>query len=363
MATQCNMFYSLTDCPTREKLGWTNDAQASLPQLMFNFDSHKLLKKWLVDICDTQNAEGDLAGIAPSPDWGYGHGAVCNGIIFVLPYLLKKYYGDEKAVAYALPFMKKYFTYYETHLGTAWLGDWTGSTNMETPIPFIEQVYMFMFSAIFNQLGEDYADKEAQARAGLKSYLVDNRCAVDTQTAIAALIVLGIGDKEALAQQLVERIEKDDNHLHCGMFGVQFLYKALLEIGKADLAYKLIMNKTPPSFYDWLKRGATTLWETFDETAKTKSKNHHMFSNVLYFITEGVCGICWRAKNLFEIQPSFISPLNFAKCNRKTNTGEIVVEWQRTESGVVLTIQTKGELTALYHSEKIHNEEKRFLIK
>lgn len=363
LATQCNMFYSLTDCPTREKLGWTNDAQASLPQLMFNFDSYKLLKKWLVDICDTQNAEGDLAGIAPSPDWGYGHGAVCNGIIFVLPYLLKKYYGDEKAVAYALPFMKKYFTYYETHLGTAWLGDWTGSTNMETPIPFIEQVYMFMFSAIFNQLGENYADKEAQARDGLKSYLVDNRCAVDTQTAIAALIVLGIGDKEALAQQLMERIEKDDNHLHCGMFGVQFLYKALLEIGKADLAYKLIMNKTPPSFYDWLKRGATTLWETFDETAKTKSKNHHMFSNVLYFLTEGIGGIRWRSKNIFDIQPSFISTLNFAKCIRTTNVGEVLVEWQRTENGVVLTIQTKGDVTAWYNSERICNEKKTFLIK
>ena len=363
LATQCNMFYSLTDCPTREKLGWTNDAQASLPQLMFNFDGHKLLKKWLVDICETQNAEGDLAGVAPSPDWGYNHGAVCNGILFVLPYLLKKYYGDEQSIAYALPFMKKYFGYYETHLGTAWLGDWTGSTNMETPIPFIEQVYMFMFTAIFNRLGEDYAEKETQARANLEGYLVGNRCAVDTQTAISALIVLGIGDKNALGQQLVERIAKDDNHLHCGMFGVQFLYKALLEIDRADLAYKMIMNKTAPSFYDWLNRGATTLWETFDETAKTKSKNHHMFSNVLYFLTEGICGIRWQSKNVFEIQPSFISTLNFAKGNRKTNTGGIFVEWQRTENGVVLKIQTNGDVTALYNAEKIYNDEKTFLIK
>ena len=363
LATQCNMFYSLTDCPTREKLGWTNDAQASLPQIMFNFDSHKLLKKWLVDICETQNAEGDLAGIAPSPDWGYGHGPVCNGIVFVLPYLLKKYYGDEQAVAYALPFMKKYYAYYETHLGASWLGDWTGATNLETPISFIEQVYMFMFSAIFHQLGENYAEQETQAKVSLEKYLVDDRCSIDTQSAISALIVLRIGDKATLAQQLVERIAKDNNHLHCGMFGVQFLYKALTMIGRADLAYKLIMNKTAPSFYDWLSRGATTLWETFDETAKTKSKNHHMFSNVLYFLTEGICGICWRSKNVFEIVPSFISTLNFAKCNRKTETGELSVEWKRTENGVVLKIQTSGDLTAIYKLEKIYNGEKTFLIK
>lgn len=362
LATQCNMFYSLTDCPTREKLGWTNDAQASLPQVMFNFDSHRLLKKWLVDICETQNAEGDLTGIAPSPDWGYGHGPVCNGIIFVLPYLLKKYYGDEQAAAYALPFMKKYFAYYETHLGSSALGDWTGATNMETPIAFIEQVYMLMFTAIFNQLGEDYAEKETQARLNLASYLVKNRCTIDTQTAISALIVFGVGEKDTLGQQLVERVEKDGNHLHCGMFGVQFLYKALTEIGRADLAYEMIMNKTAPSFYDWLSRGATTLWETFDESARTKSKNHHMFSNVLYFLTEGICGIRWCAENTFEIQPNCISTLDFAKCNRVTKAGGIAVEWQRTECGVVLKIRTSGDVTAFYRSEKIFNEEKIFLI-
>ena len=364
LATQCNMFYSLTDCPTREKLGWTNDAQASLEQLLFNFDSHKLLKKWLIDICETQNQEGDLAGIAPSPDWGYGHGPVCNGIVFVLPYLLKKYYNDEAAVAYALPFMKKYYAYYENHIGTSWLGDWTGAGNLETPIPFIEQVYMYMFSAILCRLGEEeYTEKELQAREQLKTYLVDNQCTVDTQTAISALIVLEIGDKDVLDQQLVERIAKDDNHLHCGMFGVQFLYKALTRIGRADLVYKLIMNKTAPSFYDWLNRGATTLWETFDETAKTKSKNHHMFSNVLYFLTESICGIRWKSKNVFEVQPSFISSLNFAKCDRKTNAGMIATEWQRTENGVVLKIQASGDVVASYHQEQIRNEEKTFLIK
>lgn len=363
LATQCNMFYSLTDCPTREKLGWTNDAQASLPQVMFNFDSHRLLRKWLVDICETQNEEGDLAGIAPSPDWGYGDGPVCNGIIFVLPYLLKKYYGDEDAVQAALPFMKKYYAYFKAHIGETWLGDWTGATNMETPIPFIEQIYMFMFSTILAQLGEGCEEEQKQAKCELEKYLLEDVCTVDTQTALSALIVMGIGDRERLGQQLVERIAKDDKHLHCGMFGTQFLYRALSEIGRADLAYEVIMNKTAPSFYDWLSRGATTLWETFDEGAKTKSKNHHMFSNVLDFLTGNICGLQWQSKNAFEIQPCFISTLNFAKCERKVKGGSIMTEWQRTENGVLLRVQTRGDVTATYRMEKIYNGEKEFLIR
>lgn len=363
LATQCNMFYSLTDCPTREKLGWTNDAQASLPQVMFNFDSHKLLKKWLIDICETQNVEGDLAGIAPSPDWGYGDGPVCNGIIFMLPYLLKKYYGDEETVKQALPFMKKYYAYFKTHIGETWLGDWTGSTNLETPIPFIENVYWFMFSAILWQLGEDYVEENQQAKKQLEGYLEDGKCIVNEQTAISALIALGIGNKDTLGQQLVEKIAENNNHLHCGMFGVQFLYKALDGIGRGDLAYNLIMNKTAPSFYDWLNRGATTLWETFDESAKTKSKNHHMFSNVIYFLTENICGIHWCSKTVFEMKPSFLPMLNFAKCERKTKEGKIATEWQRTENGVVLKIQTTGDVTARYGLDEIRNEEKTFLIK
>ena len=363
LATQNNMFYSLTDCPTREKLGWTNDAQATCQQFMFNFDSEKLLKKWLRDICETQNAEGNLAGIAPSPDWGYEYGPVCNGIVFVLPYLLKKYYDDDSSVKYALPYMKKYYDYFITHLGTSTLRDWTGAGHLGTPLAFIEKAYALMFTSIFNRLGENYAVEERTARTALQKYIENERCTVDEQTAISTLIVLDVGNKEKLGKQLVERIAKDENHLHCGMFGIQFLYKALTEIGRADLAYEMIMNKTAPSFYNWLSRGATTLWETFNENAKTASKNHHMFSNLLYFFTEGICGIRWQSKNVFEIQPNFIPALSYAKANRRTKDGVIYVEWKRTENGIALKVETKGGTTAAYNAETIRNSERTFLIR
>ena len=41
-AVMSNLFYMPTDCPTREKLGWCNDAQASCEQMLLNFDTASL---------------------------------------------------------------------------------------------------------------------------------------------------------------------------------------------------------------------------------------------------------------------------------------------------------------------------------
>ena len=73
-ATLCNMFYSLTDCPTREKLGWMNDAQASIHQILTDFESEKFFGKWFVDICDAMKENGQLPGIVPTGGWGYHWG-------------------------------------------------------------------------------------------------------------------------------------------------------------------------------------------------------------------------------------------------------------------------------------------------
>ena len=356
-STKSNMFYSLTDCPTREKLGWTNDAQASLEQFLFNFDGKKLLKKWLVDICDSMNAEGDLSGIAPSPDWGYGHGPVCNGIIFMLPYLLYKYCGDKEPLITALPYMKRYNTYLLENLDSFHLGDWTGVDFMPTPKMFITQAYLFMFAGIFNAIGEDYATQYLQAQKALEQYIKDGQCIVEAQSAGACLIVIGIGDRNRLGEQLASLIAQADGHIACGMFGIQFLYKALLKTGQADLAYSMIMNKTAPSFRNWIDIGATTLWETFDENAGSISKNHHMFSNVLYFFIEGLCGLKRIGENEYLLMPHFVQALSSVKCNRKTKEGSLSVSWKRITQGVQLTVCTTGKVSVTYHGKQISGEE------
>lgn len=362
-STKSNTFYSMTDCPTREKLGWTNDAQASLEQFLFNFDGEKLLKKWLVDICDAMNTEGDLPGIVPSPDCGYGHGPICNGIILTLPYLLYKYCEDKETLTTALPYMKRYNAYLLKNADAFALGDWTGAGSMPTPKAFILQAYLFMFAGIFNAIGEDYMAQYLQAQKALEEYIQDGQCIVEEQSAVACLIVLGIGDENRLGEQLASLIARADGHLSCGMFGAQFLYKALLKTGRADLAYAMITHKTAPSFKNWIDRGATTLWETFNERARTTSKNHHMFSNVLYFFIEGFCGLKRTGKNEYVLTPHFIKSLSFAKCTRKKANGSLSIEWNKVNGEMEWIVETSGDVVIEYNGQRVKNEQKTFSIK
>lgn len=96
MATYSNMFYSITDCPTREKLGWTNDAQASCEQILTDFKAEDVLNKWLQDIRDAMREDGAMPGIIPTPGWGFhwGNGPVSDGVLFEIPYRIYLHTGN-----------------------------------------------------------------------------------------------------------------------------------------------------------------------------------------------------------------------------------------------------------------------------
>ena len=358
----------LTDCPTREKLGWTNDAQASLEQIMFNFDCESFFENCLVDICDTMNKEGDLAGIAPTPEWGYGHGPVCNGIICILPYLFNKNLGNKKVFLYALPYMKRYFSYLKNSANDFELYDWekpkaTSDEDCIIEKEFIRKAYLFIFSRIFIGFGEPYEQEYKQAQTQLLEYIVDDRCRLETQTAISVCIVLGIGNKQILGKQLIEVIKKDNNHFNCGMFGMPYLFKALKDIEKSELAYEMITNESAPSYKVWIDKGATTLWETFREKRISISKNHHMFSCVLYFFIEGICGLKQQTDNKFLIKPSFVPALSCAECSKRTKRGEVYTKWQRNGNEICLQISAKGNVIAQFNGETIKNASKVIFIK
>ncbi len=369
-STKSNMFYSFTDCPTREKLGWINDTAVSLEQIMFDFDAQKLLYKWFVDICDSMNEKGEVPGVVPSPDWGYEHGILCFSILFLLPYMAYKYYGDKEFLLNALPYMRRVYAYQKENMGKSVLGDWSCGFGTHTPILFVEAAYMYIFTLIFKltdelqELPVDLNNEKDCARWKdfLEEQIAFGKCSVLEQSAIAALILLDLGDSEQLGKQLEKIIEYWDEHLHVGMFGAQFIYKALLKIGRADLAYSMITNPTAPSFRAWIDEGATALYETFRENPRTLSKNHHLYSNVLYFFIEGICGLQWKGKNVFEVCPNFISALTHAKCHRKTETGGVWVEWQREGDKIKLKIKTTGKVVASYNGEQIVEDEKIFTV-
>ena len=117
-STYSNMFYNLTDCPTREKLGWTNDAQSSAEQVMTNFKAEDFFRRWLVDIYDAMLPDGTLTGVIPTAVYGYdgANGPVCDGVLFEVPYRLYLHTGDKTPLCESLEYFDKYFGFLDSKM-------------------------------------------------------------------------------------------------------------------------------------------------------------------------------------------------------------------------------------------------------
>ena len=373
-ATQSNLFYALTDCPTREKLGWTNDAVATAEQLLINFDARKLLEKWFTDILDTMRPDGSVAGIAPSPDWGYDMGYVTDCALFLLPVCVYRTTGRVNMLRRALAPMKKYYAYYRKKTACEDavfpLGDWNGNGSSETPFKFIEDAYAIIFcecilfaSERTGRPCEGYAEELAALRERFtqKYFEKDGRCSVGTDTALAIAICLGLSDKEVLAEQFVALLEKTEFVQKCGMVGTQFIYRALEKIDRQDLILKIIEH--PQNMFAYmLSHGATALWETYDISAWTISLNHHMFSNIVAWFTTGILGLK-RGPESITVEPYYPKSLGHAcgyivKDGKKTQT-----EWRRQGDAVVLRITVPEKVPVYYGGERLQPGVHEFTVR
>ena len=277
-----NTYYGFTDCPTREKLNWLNDLSASIPVIMKYFDCKKMLEKVYQDIIDAQDENGNIPGIAPSPNWGYEHGPLCGGLLITLPYLFYKRYGDRSLFDKNIKSIKKYYYFVKKNIDKNYffLGDWTGATNhIKTPVKFVLDTYMYLFDKILLEMDnpDKYIKDKAIREKRLTSYEVVG------QTIPSVLLVLNLGNKKKNLEALINDIISKGYHFDVGMFGLQYLFKALEENGLDDMIYKIVCNKKAPSFKAWIDNGATTLYETFGDTWSL-SMNHHMYSNVILYL-------------------------------------------------------------------------------
>ena len=99
-----------TDCPHREKNGWTGDAHLAAEQAMYNFGNAAAYLKWLNDFKDEQQPDGNLPGIVPTSGWGYqwGNGPAWDSAYVLIPWYLYQYCGDTRVLADHYDGMKRY---------------------------------------------------------------------------------------------------------------------------------------------------------------------------------------------------------------------------------------------------------------
>jgi len=374
MSTWSNLFYMPTDCPTREKMGWANDAQASAEQMMINFDIAPLFKKWNIDITDAMSESGSMPGIIPTAGWGFewGNGPVSDGVMFEIPYQVYRYTGDRSLLIHNLPYFERYLEYLKTrrepdgmvHFG---LDDWTKPSEIKVPGALINTALLSKFLKIARmaasfagniELEKKYAEELEKTKSLFKENFIDSegRCTVNDQTAVAMAIYYQLYDElEPLKNQLKKLIEDNNFHHSCGMVGLRHLFIALNVCGLEEYAYKIITAEGYPSFTEWLKNGATTLWETWEMDA---SKNHHMYSDFMSWIMKTLVGIdiCedTPAYEKVFIKPVFLPQIDFCRGYIETPKGKIAVSWKREGYAVRLEVTVPQDISAICKYGTLH---------
>lgn len=370
-ASLSNFCHTVTDCPTREKMGWTNDAAASAEQMMQNMDMVSFYEKWMQDIFDAMNDEGDLPGTVPTAWWGYewGNGPTSSSVLYEIPYRLYQYTGDNTMLRKAYPYFLRYLKFLqtkidpETNLCSYGLPEWAGpfkhDDQMPMPLEFSCTVLLIRFcrlTAFVAKLTGDadglaYVQKleEEAVNAFNRAYILpDGRCSVSEQSALCMAIVHGLyPDLDVIRQQLIEAIERHDSHLYVGMLGMQFLLPACDICGLQEKGYDMLAARGYPSYRIWTEIDATTMTEHFDSHA---SLNHHMFSCIIAWFHNTILGIRQTAETVktrhLSLEPYFLKKLNYANGSYDTAIGTVQVDWQRNGDAVDLYIVLPEDVTA-----------------
>ena len=369
-----NFFYFPTDCPQREKNGWTGDASVSAEHMIMTIGVENSWREWLNNIRAAQREDGVLPGIIPTDKWSY---EFCNGpawdsVLFNLPYYAYKYRGETRIIEENASAMFRYLEYIsrrrnERGIVAIGLGDWLPVVRREgkqsdAELGFTDSVMVLdmcrksteMFEKINLPLHMKFAKKLGQEiLASIRSEYIDvdtfvvrNRC----QTSQAMAIYYNVFEEDEMHRAfdvLMDIIKEDNESITSGLLGLRVIFHVLAQFGKADIAYKMITKKEYPSYGYWAEKGETTFLEKFKDYDDyfPNSKNHHYLGDVVNWFMSCPGGIKVQNSNEVIIKPSFIKSLEWCKTVHKLLGGSVEVFWKRTENGIELNVSA---------TEKIH---------
>ena len=299
-----------TDCPHREKNGWTGDASIASELAQYLFENTAAYEKWLKDLCDTQLPSGDICCIVPTSGWGYrwGNGPAWDSALPVIAWNLYVYRDDRRVLDIVYPTLKRYLAFTATKadadgLVKHGLGDWVPvdrahmpSTELTSSCYYYQAQSIAARIAAVKGLSADaaaFAEGAAKTRRGINARFYKGAGVYDNagQSAQAFPIAFGVVEPDEfvrVAARLAEAVERTGCHVDMGLLGTKHVFRALSRIGRTDLAYRMLVNPTKPSMMEWAQKGGTTLWEDWGDGA---SRNHIMFGDFAGWAYQYLAGI------------------------------------------------------------------------
>lgn len=349
-----NFFGYPTDCPQREKNGWTGDAHIASETGLYNFDGITIYEKWMADHRDEQQPNGVLPSIIPSDGWGYewGNGPDWTSTVAIIPWNLYLFYGDSKTLGDNYDAIKKYVDHiddlYPTGLTTWGLGDWVPVKSV-TPVEFTSSAYYFADVTILAnaaKLFNHFDDQQHYEKLALKIKNAINSKYLNAATGVydkgfqteqSVPLFWGIVPdslKHRVAGVLADKVKEANNHLDVGILGTKAILSALSDNGYADVAYAIASQETFPSWGWWITRGATTLYENWNIDADDAlSLNHIMFGEIGAWYFKGLGGIKPDPElpgfKRVILTPNFVDKLDHFEAEHNGPYGKIVSSWKR----------------------------------
>ena len=356
-----------TDCPHREKNGWTGDAHLAAETGLYNFAAASAYTKWMNDFKDEQRDSGELPGIVPTGGWGYqwGNGPAWDSAYVLIPWYLYQYCGDTRILTEHYPHLKRYVDYLtskaDNHIVSIGLGDWVPAKS-KTPEAVTSTGYYYRDALIVSRIAAILGDPEAARKYGdlaqairdafnSRFYHSDTGLyAGGTQTAMSCALYHGLvppQERQKVIDHLADMIRQNDGHLDAGILGTKYLIDSLTAGGRPDLVYTMATQTTYPSWGYWIKQGATTLWEQWNGEA---SRNHIMFGHISAWFYEALAGIDLDPEAVgFKhviIKPQLLGDLKWVLAEHDSMYGPIKSAWQIQGDTFTLKVTIPPNTTA-----------------
>lgn len=363
-----------TDCPQREKNGWTGDGHFAIETALYNFDGITVYEKWLNDHKDEQQPNGVLPDIIPTGGWGYGthNGLDWTSTIAIIPWEIYKFYGDSKLLQDTYENIKRYVDYVDrisvNHLTSWGRGDWVPVKSVSN-VELTSSVYFYVDTQILAKAAklfgkeddyEYYSDLASKIKNAINEKFLDREKGIyasGTQTELSVPLQWKVVPEDMTARvaaNLTQKVEETGFHLDVGVLGAKAILNALSENGYAEAAYKVAVQDTYPSWGWWVVNGATTLLENWDlDATRDISDNHMMFGEIGAWFYKGLGGIFPDENNPgFKhtiLRPNFIKELQHFDAQFNSVHGLIESKWKWNGKNIQYSVTIPANCCATLH--------------
>lgn len=394
-----------TDCPTRERAGWTGDAAVFAPTAVYLADCMPVYRKWLEECRYAQADDGLVQNIAPVNNRGGRISAMLQGsagwgdACILVPWALYEASGDRSILEENYDMMvrwlgfiekraasktrlqnlrnpyKKYLADQGFHFGEWCQPDVDNMQAMKSTMmhgsPEVATAYYYrsahLLSKIAKILGrpsasEHFAKTAENVRKAYRFTCTKNgRIDSERQCEYVRPVSFGLLDEEEsqeAADRLNEMVIQNNYHLNTGFLSTPDLTRVLADYGHIDTAYRLLLQQECPGWLYEVKKGATSIWETWDgireDGSVHDSLNHYSYGAISGWLFRGVAGIRLSCGKI-QVRPQPHPSLGHAGAKWDSPYGTIESSWRYENQKLIIDIAVPCEAEIILPDETGHS--------